>query len=159
MEQSSQGTDGPLLPKNPDNRHFSSGSGDPPTSLSLNQPRQGPREGFSGDDHHVEVDIADPGAQIDEKAGDPSAPPPNTGNFKSASVEEEQQAVDWIVPIRNGGLVEKRVSGRVFACHSFLMGGSSYSELLGKGWRARCLLQKKSSSNTRHEVHCLLIHP
>ena len=57
-----------------------------------------------------EVDIADPDAHLEEKGEGASPTRQNAGNYKSASVEEEQQALDWIVPVQNGGPPEKRVS-------------------------------------------------
>jgi hypothetical protein len=113
MEHSSQGTDGPLLPvhNTPGQRPLSSGSGDPPTSPFLH-PSQGQGGPVSRDGHHEEADIAESGIH-GEKVEAASPTRRNTGNYKSASVEEEQQALDWIVPVQNGGMMEKRVSQRV----------------------------------------------
>lgn len=107
MEHSSQGTDGPLLPQhNPDARRPWSGESSDPRPT---------REGLIRDDHHEEADIADAPARVDEK----QVPPlPSTDNFKSASAEDEQQAIEWIVPVRNGVPAEKRVSEPYpLACH------------------------------------------
>jgi hypothetical protein len=56
-----------------------------------------------------EADIADSGAQLNEK---PERTPPtrhNQDEAKVASVDDEAQALDWIVPVQNGMPPEKSV--------------------------------------------------
>lgn len=110
--QAATDSGGPLLPVHttPGPR-LSSGSGDPPTSPSFSQPLRA-REPALLVGQQEETDIAEHPTQFQEKTDAVVSPTRQNMDYKSASVEEEQQAIDWIVPraVQNGGPQEKRVS-------------------------------------------------
>lgn len=106
---SSSPADQPLLPL-----HATQGPYPAPASSELptspTSIRQGQPLGFGHPAQEPEADIADPtsGAQFDEKD---DAPPtrPIPVEPKTASEEDEAQALNWIVPVHNGVPPEKRV--------------------------------------------------
>ena len=109
--QAATDSGGPLLPVHtaPGPRPLSSGSGDPPTSPSFNQPLR-VREPPLLVGQQEEADIAEHPRQFQDKTDPVVSPTRQHTDYKSASVEEEQQAIDWIVPVQNGVPQEKRVS-------------------------------------------------
>jgi len=116
---SSPASDRPFLPHDDPQHPISRAESSSRAELALNFPSR--RVSFGPVNPEHEADIADSRSRLVEK-GEPTMPTRRPGG--DASLKEEAQALDWIVPVQNGAPLEEHV--RVLSKFTYVHIKNSY---------------------------------